>query len=255
MLAGSFPPDVNKIIFGGRLIAEEKDGGERPIAIGYLIRRLAAKCANRHVIQRRSEILKPVQLGVDVPGGAEATVHATRCLLSQMPSDHAIVKLDFINAFNSVWREVVLDAAAQNTSELYRFVHAACSCEPILAFGEHQILSKEDIRQGKPLSALEFCEAVQPLLSRCESDVDIGFMNDFTLSGQLDTVATDVEMIKKSVRDIGLVLNPTKCEIICFDDKSANMKIFNDYIRLRPEDMTLLGALILKGPAIDKTLQ
>ena len=43
MLAESFPPHVNKIIFGSRLIAlKKKDGGVRPIAIGYLIRRLAA---------------------------------------------------------------------------------------------------------------------------------------------------------------------------------------------------------------------
>ena len=37
MLAGSFPTDVNKIIFEGGLIALEKDGGVKPIAIGYLI--------------------------------------------------------------------------------------------------------------------------------------------------------------------------------------------------------------------------
>ena len=55
MLAESFPPDVNKIIFGGCLTAlEKKDGGVRPIDTGYLIRRLTAKCANCHVIQRRS---------------------------------------------------------------------------------------------------------------------------------------------------------------------------------------------------------
>ena len=129
MLARSFPLDVNKIIFGGHLIAlENKDGGVTPIAIGSLIR-LTVKCANCHVIQRRSKGFKPVQLGVSIPGGA---VHAIRCL-SQMPSDHLIIKLDFINAFNSVRRDVVLDTAAKNTPELYHFIHAAFSCEPILA--------------------------------------------------------------------------------------------------------------------------
>ena len=167
-----------------------------------------------------------------------------------MPSDHVIVKLDFINAFISVRRDVVFDAAAQKTPELNRFVHAACSCEPIRAFEEHQIVCKEGFRQGDTLNALEFCEAVQPLLSRCESDVLIGFMDDFTLSGQLDTIVSDVEMITKSAKDIDLVLNPTKYEIIYFDDKSVNMEVFKDYIREKPEDMTLLGAPSLKGPAI-----
>ena len=81
---------------------------------------------------------------IGIPGGTEAAVNATRCLLSQMSSNHVIVKLDFINAFNLVWQNVVLDAAAKNTRELY---HAACFCEPILSFGEHHILPKEGIHQ------------------------------------------------------------------------------------------------------------
>ena len=52
MLAGAFNKEVNSIIFGGRLIAlsSKKDGGIRPITVGYTLRRLAAKCANSHSI-------------------------------------------------------------------------------------------------------------------------------------------------------------------------------------------------------------
>ena len=126
-----------------------------------------------------------------------------------------------------------MDTAAQNTPELYHLGNAACWCEPILAFGEHQILSKDGFQQGDRISTLEFCEAVQPLLSRCESDVEIGFMDEFALSSQLNTVASDVEIITKSAKYIGLVLNPTKFEIVCFGGKSTNMEIFKDYIRVR----------------------
>ena len=66
----------------------------RPIAIGYTFRRLAAKCASHYVIARRSESLRPIQLGVEVRGGAEAAVHATIRLLSQLPTDHTVAKLD-----------------------------------------------------------------------------------------------------------------------------------------------------------------
>ena len=49
LLAGNLPLPVREIIFGGRLIAlQKKDGGNPPIAIGYTICRLAAKCANKH---------------------------------------------------------------------------------------------------------------------------------------------------------------------------------------------------------------
>jgi len=77
MLTGAFDQEISSIILGGRLIAlSKKDGGVRPICVGYTLRRLAAKCATSHVISR-SQVLQPQQFGVGVSGGAEAAVHAT----------------------------------------------------------------------------------------------------------------------------------------------------------------------------------
>jgi hypothetical protein len=65
LLEGNLPLAARQVIFGGRLIAlQKKDGGIRPIAIGYTLRRLAAKCANSFVIAKRSSELKPTQVGV-----------------------------------------------------------------------------------------------------------------------------------------------------------------------------------------------
>jgi len=105
MLAGTFETEVCFIIFGGRLVAlSKKDGGIRPISVGYTLRQLEDKCANAHVIARRSQALQPQQLGVGVSGGADAAVHAMRRLLTNLPPGHAVVKLDFSNAFNRVRR-------------------------------------------------------------------------------------------------------------------------------------------------------
>ena len=69
MLAGKFDSQINMVIYGGRLIAlSKKYGGVRPIAVEYVLRRLAAKCANSHVIEDRSKILQPTQVGVGVAG-------------------------------------------------------------------------------------------------------------------------------------------------------------------------------------------
>ena len=58
LLKGDLPLPVREIVYGGRLIALQKnDGSIRPIAVGYTLRRLAAKCANAFVIKRRSEEL------------------------------------------------------------------------------------------------------------------------------------------------------------------------------------------------------
>ena len=108
----------------------KKDGGIRPIAVDYTLRRLAAKCANSHVIERRSEELQPVQVGAGVPGGAEAAVHAVRRLINHMPDENVLVKLDFTNAFNTVRRDLIFISTADKTPELYRFVHASLACSP-----------------------------------------------------------------------------------------------------------------------------
>jgi hypothetical protein len=103
LLSGDLPTEVREIFFGGNLIAvEKKDGGIMPITIGYTWRRLAAKCANLLVVGKMSQILSPLQLGVGVPGGAEAAIHAARRYVSQMPDSHVVVKLDFTNAFNTL---------------------------------------------------------------------------------------------------------------------------------------------------------
>ena len=133
-------------------------------------------------------------------------------------------------------------------------MYATYSCDPILSYRSHQIWSKEGFQQGDPLNALEFCETVQPLLLSLDSDVSLGFMDDFTLSGHVDIVAFDVEKIVSVASETGLLLNPTKCEVISFDDTITNKTIFKEFIHTKPADMTLLGAPVLKGSAIDRAL-
>ena len=151
---------------------------------------MAAKCANRHVF--RSAELQPIQIGVGVAGGAEAAIHATMRYLKLMPDNHILVKLDFSNEFNSIRRDLVLDSIADQMPELCCFVNASCSSNPILTFGSQVIHSKEGFQQGDPLSFLGFCDAIHPTLTSLNSDLQIGFIDDFSLSGEVSVVAEDV---------------------------------------------------------------
>ena len=55
ILDGGCSAEVCPVFFGARLIAlEKKSGGYRPIAVGYTLRRLAAKCANNFFHKRNS---------------------------------------------------------------------------------------------------------------------------------------------------------------------------------------------------------
>ena len=87
-----------------------------------------------------------------------------------LPVGHAIVKLDFTNAFNSIRRYLLLDTMAKNMSEFYRFTLATYSCEPALIYGDQMIPSREGSQQGDPMSSLEFCEAIQPVVNDLNSE-------------------------------------------------------------------------------------
>jgi len=60
-------------------------GGIRPIAIGYTLRRLAAKCVNKYALAVLIDGFTPSQLSVGVSGGCEAAAYTTHCFLINMP--------------------------------------------------------------------------------------------------------------------------------------------------------------------------
>ena len=70
-----------------------------------------------------------------------------------MLSTRVIVKLDFLNALNSLRRDLILDSVTAKAPELYHFTHAKYTCEPKLAYVEHTILSRESSQQGEPVSS------------------------------------------------------------------------------------------------------
>jgi len=95
VLAGGCPARVAPIFFGGCLLAlDKKDGGVRPIAIGFTLRRLVSKCANSFGSERLRSYLCPRQLGVGVSGDCKAAVHSAQRYLDSLPPGHIVVKLD-----------------------------------------------------------------------------------------------------------------------------------------------------------------
>jgi hypothetical protein len=75
LLDGKTPNFVRGTIFGANLIASsKKNGGVRPIAVGHVWRRLAAKVPCNNAKDSSATLLAPRQLVFGVPGGAEAAV-------------------------------------------------------------------------------------------------------------------------------------------------------------------------------------
>ena len=67
--------------------------------------------------------------------------------------------------------------------------------------------SREGSQQGDPMSSLEFCEAMQPVLNDLDSEVNIGLMNDVSLSSDVSTLKkTSTPLLKQSLpHGLGLI--------------------------------------------------
>ena len=165
LLEDKYHSDVIPILFGGNLTAlVKKSGGIHTIAIGYMWRRLAAKCANSYAMSRLGDCFAPIQLGEGVSGGCESAVHATRRFIEFMPNEFVIAKLDFTNAFNNLRRSAMLKAVYKTVPEIYKFCHLSYSQPSKLRYGSRSVSSEEDTQQGDPLGLLLFCITIQPLL-------------------------------------------------------------------------------------------
>src|SRR5437016_5254103 len=153
ILSGAVPKDIVPYLFGASLTAlNKKTGGIRPIAVGCVWRRLAAKVVVHRITPQLTELFFPHQLGVGVKGGAEAGAHAARRFWSSYyPSPRAFLKLDFRNAFNEVYRDSVLGQVATHLPQYYKFVSSAYSNPSHLYFCNKLVLSQGGVQQGDPL--------------------------------------------------------------------------------------------------------
>jgi len=105
-LAGKIPTSIRPIFCGASLCAlNKKDGGIRPIAVGCTLRRLVAKIAAKSVQQKMAAKMAPTQLGFGVKKGTEAATHAARRYIQQLLPGQALLKLDYVNAFNAISRK------------------------------------------------------------------------------------------------------------------------------------------------------
>jgi len=139
--------------------------------------------------------LSPRQLGVAVPGGAEAAVHASRRFLAEMDSNSVFVKLDISNAFNSLHRDRMLSSINALLPEIAPYCHLSYAGASQLKFGKYTILSMVGPQQGDPLGPLLFCLPLQPALLKLSSPLAFGYLDDISLGGPSSTVEADIDLL------------------------------------------------------------
>ena len=256
VLSGNTPTSVRPFFFGANLIALQKGGGVRPIAVGCTLRRLVAKVAGMKVMDEMAALLAPRQLGYGVRNGAEAAVHAARLYLRNLDPTIAIVKLDFQNAFNSIRRDKMLEAVQSLAPDLMAFVHSAYSSPSTLFWGDKTLQSSEGVQQGDPLGPLLFCLSIHQLCSQLKSELCLFYLDDVTLGGCKGDILHDLEVVEREGVDLGLHLNHQKSEVICGDGdtRAAVLSSLEGAHVVDCSDATLLGSSIGDVSSISTSL-
>jgi hypothetical protein len=95
------------------LVIAKNAGGIRPIAVGYVWRRLTAKVARNYIKVASAALLAPRKLGFGVTRGVETAVRAARCYVDNMQQSQLFLKIDSKNAFNTLRRDSILEAVAR----------------------------------------------------------------------------------------------------------------------------------------------
>ena len=233
---------MTKILFGGNLTAlDKKPSGIRPISVGYVWRRLAAKCAAYIISYKMTSYFEPCQLGIGAKGGSEAAVHDCRRYVENLKENHVVAKLDFSNAFNSVRRDHILKMVHAHAPEIYPLCNLSYRHESILKFHDRHVTSEVGLQQGDPLGPLLFCLSIHPFLESMNSELVIGYMDDITIGGPESTVANDIENFQAAASSIGLSLNTSKCELISGSIPNL-LHPLNSFIQVPIADANLLGA-------------
>ena len=198
-----------KLLFSSNLTAlKKKDGGIRPIAVSNVFRRLAAKVWCYAVSRAVSHELLSIQLGVSVKGGAEAAVHAVRTFITtniDSSDNKVIVKLDMMNAFNSVRRDHVLQTCLDRTPEIAKLSILAYSKTSSVIASGHSITSST--------GPLLFALAVDQIANGVDSELNVWYLDDATIGGSPESFLSDVQWCITGLKRIGLIVIPKKTEI------------------------------------------
>jgi len=257
-LEGLTPSSVRSTLFGASLLAiSKKTGGVRPIAVGYVWRRLTAKVACCHVKEASATLLAPRQLGFGIAVGAEAVVRTARRYVDNLTPGQVLVKIDFKNAFNTLRRDSILEAVAKYFPELLAFAQSTIGQESVLQFGDFVLQSSEGAQQGDPLGPLYFCLTFKELLESLLSELVLGFLDDVALGGDAASVLKDFILLEAAAKQLGLELNRNKCEIVGLSDDTRALFASHgiNLPETSPADVILLGAPLSAGPNLDAVLE
>ena len=165
ILEGALPIALHQIFSSSTLVAIKKPQSHslRPISISLFFRRLIGKISVNNLRQVISGYLPPHQIGFMCPFASESAVHCTRSFLSTIPPNHALLLIDFRNAFNFLCRSAMFDAIFKYLPLMYNYAITCYGHRSIHYFGDKLVFSDQGTDQGDNLSGVYWSLTTKPL--------------------------------------------------------------------------------------------
>ena len=278
-----FPPICAELLSAGLLTPlhklsaiDRKEGEEagappkvRPINAGSMMAKtLMSALLKTPAAERAAARVQPYQLSLGCKRGCERMVHTCRAANSKK---WLLGKNDFINGFNSLDRQVMLDEHDRlfpESTQLFNFFYGVDA--PVILFDEDSEMvivdSKQGARQGCSIGTEAFCLALDKPIREVHSDFD-----EFIIKVLTDDVvllcpppedvtsreawiirlrryAAALTKLKDSVRMCRLSMNPSKGALLlppeCPDPDTETLALFPTGFRFLRDGVVIAGAPI-----------
>ena len=214
---GKLPTELRDLFCAARLIAlPKKPNGVRPIAVGETLRRLSAKLLVMKFQPEAAEALLPLQVGVGIPGATEAVIHKVREWMRSAPPDHALLQVDFANAFNTIDRSAMLSAIARRCPKFLPYATFCYGASTPLIGDTFSLESCTGTQQGDACGPLFFSVTAHDVALAANvagTSWAHWYLDDGTQTGAMEVLAAAMEVLEPKAAAIGLHLNRAKCKL------------------------------------------
>jgi len=214
--------------------------GRRPLAMGDLFYRMAARYAGGLVSKGARAAMAPHQYGVGQPDGCTQIVQSVQHLLTaSFPSPAlsdaspsrpmACLSVDVANAFNTMDRAAMLRAVYGNAalSQCWRTVTFAYGqpslllmpCDDSVPDSEAFIESQTGVRQGDPLSAMLFSLTMHQAYDAAAHVASKGCyacMDDGNFVGTVEQCWQVWQLFPSLLDKLTMTVSKSKCILTCF---------------------------------------
>jgi hypothetical protein len=203
--------------------SDKEKGGIRPLAIGEIYYKLAAKatCGDFKKSKAQPKVFKGIQLGCGAEGGCERATHIAQTDIARQDRDCVVISTDKMNAYNMDCRMKMMQAV--NNPDIPRkvakFAHWSYHSDvPLLLMEGNKVKgvipSETGPRQGCPAGGLLWNISNQPAYEQALQDVEdvrgLAITDDFVIFGKPESAFRAHARYEQSCKDEGHVTVPDK---------------------------------------------